>query len=152
VLHGASESAARLKSATSLTLALPGMVAHSVTGLASASVHARACSRRADGRSRGERLAAGRDGRRDHDAVAPHPAQHAALDVGPFAPPGELELTRGAADLGHAGLKLALHHALRGTLTGGEPLRQRETAHARRADDGAQDNELKTVAATRGAR
>src|SRR6202035_1630042 len=41
-LQAASLSASRLKSSTSVTLALPGMVAHSVTGLASASVHARA--------------------------------------------------------------------------------------------------------------
>src|ERR1700739_3939756 len=40
-LHGASLSASRLKSCTSVTLALAGMVAHTVTGLASASVHAR---------------------------------------------------------------------------------------------------------------
>ena len=36
---------------------------------------------------------------------------------------GELELTRGAADLGDPCLQLALHHALRGTLTRGQPLR-----------------------------
>src|SRR5205807_2015941 len=48
-LHGASLSASRLKSWTSVTLALPGMVAHKVTGLASASVHARPASADAPG-------------------------------------------------------------------------------------------------------
>src|SRR5204862_84429 len=48
-LHGASLSASRLKSWTSVTLALPGMVAHKVMGLASASVHARPASADAPG-------------------------------------------------------------------------------------------------------
>src|SRR5580704_2267352 len=40
-LQGVSLSTRRLKSSTSVTLALAGIVAHSVTGLASASVQAR---------------------------------------------------------------------------------------------------------------
>jgi len=72
-------------------------------------------------------------------------AQHTALDVGPFAPARELELTRGVADLRHARLQLTLHHTLRRALARGEPLRERKTAHSSCADDGDQDDELQAI-------
>ena len=95
VLQGSSDSVARANSWISLTVALAGIVAHSVTVLASASVQGvvggGAASRRRSGRSRAagrihdERRAARRYGRHDDDAVSADPAQHLRLDLRPGA-------------------------------------------------------------------
>ena len=74
-LQAASESAARLKSATSVTVALPGMVAHSVTALASASVHTAA----ADAASVAAVPAGGGRARRAGQQRRPHAATVAVI-------------------------------------------------------------------------
>src|SRR5215469_5642904 len=58
-LQGASDSATWLKSATSVMLACAGMVAHSVTGLASASVQVRGAGGAASVAAPGGELAPG---------------------------------------------------------------------------------------------
>ena len=155
-LQAASESAGRLNSATSVTVALPGIVAHSVTAFASASVHAPAGGTASPAAADTVVARRGSDqqcrptrghGRHHGDAVRAYPAQHAVLDLGTRAAAGELELTGGAADLGDACLQLMLHHALRRPLAVGEPLRQRKARHRRRTDDDEQDDQLQALLA-----